>query len=250
MNTRKFSISFLKLFLALAVLVSTFAFTPAAMAQADCGDSYTVVKGDTLFKIARQCGTTVSALKRANPEIGSRNIIYPNQVLVLPGALLIGTGSTDTYIVKRGDTLLKLATRFNTTVDRLLALNTDITNRNLIYEGQRLAVPSGRTPAPDPAPGQTYVVVSGDTLRKIADRFGVTVADILKLNPTITDPNRIFPGQRIVIPEAATHYTVVRGDTLRKIASRFDTTVAKLLELNPTIKDANLIFPGQVLRVR
>jgi LysM repeat protein len=221
---------------------------PPALAASTCGERYTIIKGDTLLKIARNCGTTVSALRRANPEIRNTNLIYPNQVLVLPGAILVGTGNTDTYIVARGDTLLKLATRFNTTVDRLLELNKEITNRNVIYEGQRLAIPTSRTPAP--APGRTYVVVSGDTLRKIAERFDVTVADILRLNPDIKDPNKIYPGQKLVIPEAVTTYTVVRGDTLRKIADRFNTTIARLLDLNPTITNANLIFPGQLIRVR
>ena len=53
-----------------------------------CGTSVTVVNGDTLRKIAERCGTTVYALRRANPEIGSGDLIYPNQALLLPGAIL------------------------------------------------------------------------------------------------------------------------------------------------------------------
>ncbi|ADG82559.1 LysM peptidoglycan-binding domain-containing protein [Thermincola potens] len=45
-----------------------------------------------------------------------------------------------------------------------------------------------------------YVVKPGDTLYIIAQRFGVTVADILAVNPQIRDPNLIFPGQVIIIP--------------------------------------------------
>jgi LysM repeat protein len=247
MNTKGLSL-LLKILLVSAVLFASLPFAAPAAAQASCGDRYTVVRGDTLRKIAAACGTSVAALQRANPEITNANVISVGQVLMLPGALIRGTGSEDIYIVNKGDTLGKLATRFNTTIDRLLALNKSITNRNLIYEGQRLAVPNGNTPAP--APGQTYTVVRGDTLRSIASRFGTTVDEILKLNPDIKDANKIVVGQKIVLPSAVTTYVVVKGDTLRLIASRFNTTVAKLLELNPTIKDANLIFPGQVIKVR
>jgi LysM repeat protein len=202
-----------------------------------------------LRKIADRCDTTVDAIMRANPQIKDRNLIYPGQVFVMPGALLKGTGNVDTYIVKRGDTLNKLAVRFDTTLERLLELNKDITNANLVYEGHRLAVPAGST-IPDTGSGQVYTVVRGDTLRKIAARFETTVDEILKINPQIKNANLIYPGDKINIPDKPSTYTVVRGDTLGKIANRFGTTIAKLLELNPSIKNANLIYPGQVLKIR
>lgn len=49
----------------------------------------------------------------------------------------------------------------------------------------------------------TYIVAKGDTLGKIARRFNVTVGDILKVNPSIDDPNLIFPGQELVIPSGS-----------------------------------------------
>jgi LysM repeat protein len=247
MYPRKFSTNLIKLFIAAAVLFSTLAFAPPAAAQTSCGDRYTVVRGDTLFKIARHCGTTVNALKRANPEIKANNVIYPNQVLLLPGAIIPGTGSVDTYVVQKGDTLSKLATRFNTTTARLLELNPAITNANLIYQGQRLSIPSSRTPAPQP--GQTYVVQRGDTLRIIAARFGTTVDVLLQLNPSIKDPNKIFTGQKLTLPATVSIHIVVRGDTLRAIAAKYNTTVNRLLELNPDIKDPNVIKVGQVIRI-
>lgn len=239
----------MKLFALMAVLVATLGISSDALAQEACGDSITVVPGDNLRKIADRCDTTVDAMLRANPQIKDRNRIYPGQVFVTPGALLKGTGDTDIYIVKRGDTLNKLATRFEATIERLLALNKDITNANIIYEGQRLVVPSSST-IPDTGVGQVYTVVRGDTLRKIAAKFDTTVVEILKINPHIKDANLIYPGDKINIPAIPSTYAVVRGDTLAKIATKFGTTVAKLLELNPSIKNANLIYPGQVLNIR
>jgi len=251
MNTKKF----LQLFVLLSVLLASFASTSSAFAapalNGQCGTSVTVVSGDTLRKIADRCGTSVAALRLANLEIGWGNLIYPNQVLLLPGAILYGDNGYDTYIVARGDTLKTLANRFGTTVDILVSLNKSITNVNLIYEGQRLVVPSGRgVPVPPPpTSGQFYYAQSGDTLRKIAAKFNTTVDAILKANPQITNPNLIYVGQAISIPAGVSSYSVQRGDTLRIIANRFGTTVDSLLVLNPNIKNPNLIYVGQVIRV-
>lgn len=242
-----------------AVLVATFATTSSAFAAAGCGSSVTVVKGDTLRKIAERCGTTVSALQRANPEIGTGNLIFPGQVLQLPGAILGTDGGYFIYVVARGDTLKGLATRFSTTVDALLKSNPEITNQNLIYEGQRIKVyaapttPPPATPPPATPPAdsaQTYYVKKGDTLRKIAEKFGATVDALLKLNPGIKDPNRIYIGQALKVPSGASSYTVQKGDTLRIIAAKYGTTVDALLKLNPEIKNPNLIYVGQVIKVK
>src|SRR4030095_13266607 len=128
---------------------------------------------------------------------------------------------------------------FATTVEALLAANKDITNANVIYEGQRITVyssPSTPPPTtPPPAPGgQTYSVQRGDTLRKIAEKFGTTVDAILKFNTNITNPNVIYVAQAITLPGGLSTYIVQKGDTLRIIASRYGTTVENLLALNPT----------------
>ena len=243
----------LRSFALAALLLALFASTLPAFA-AGCGTSVTVVSGDTLKKIADRCGTTVAALRLANPEIGSGNLIYPNQVLQLPGAILGTDGGYFIYVVARGYTLKALASRFSTTVDSLLSANPAITNVNLIYEGQRLkvyvAAPPPTSPPPPPPSGQTYYVVKGDTLRKIAAKFGTTVEAILKVNPQITNPDRIYAGQAITIPAGVSNYIVQKGDTLRIIAGKFGTTVDALLAINPKITNPNLIYVGQTIRVR
>jgi peptidoglycan endopeptidase LytE len=236
------------------MLLAMFVSTSAAFA-ASCGTSVTVVSGDTLRKIADRCSITIFALQRANPEIGNGNLIYPGQVLLLPGTILGSDGGYLIYIVARGDTLRSLATRFGSTVELIMANNPSITNANLIYEGQRLTIysagPSNPPPStPPPASGQTYFVVRGDTLRIIAARFGTTVDAILRVNPQITNQNLIYVGQAISIPGAPTTYVVQRGDTLRIIANKYGTTVDALLALNPKITNQNLIYVGQVITVR
>lgn len=245
MNTKKV----FQIFILVAMLLASFATTTSAFA-AGCGSSVTVVSGDTLNKIAQRCGTTVNALKRANLELGGGNLIYPGQVLQLPGTILGTDGGYFIYLIARGDTLKGLATRFGVSVDSMLGWNPDITNVNLIYEGQRLIVyttPTTPPPAtPPPASGQTYYVQKGDTLKKIAARFNTTVDAILQLN-NIANPNVIYVGQAITLPAYISTYIVQKGDTLKIIANKYGTTVEKLLGLNPNIKNANLIYVGQVI---
>ncbi|MCK7520555.1 MAG: LysM peptidoglycan-binding domain-containing protein [Ignavibacteriales bacterium] len=90
----------------------------------------------------------------------------------------------------------------------------------------------------------------GDTLRKIAEKFGTTVDAILKLNTGITNPNLIYVGQAIKVPAGASSHVVQKGDTLRIIATKYGTTVDALLKLNPEIKNPNLIYVGQIIKVK
>lgn len=246
MNTKRF----IQLLLLLAIAISTLGMAGGALAYS-CGTSYTVQKGDTLSSIARACGTTVAALKLANPKADP--YIFEGQMLVLPGAYWDNGNDTATYIVAFGDTLKSLAARFNTTMDAIAQLS-GIANYNLIYEGQRIIVPTSMivTPPPiTPIPVDgIYIVQKGDTLRKIATRIGVTVNDILAVNPQITNPSLIFVGQAINLPVSASYYTVQSGDTMKKIATKFGTTLEMLIMLNPNITDYNKIYVGQSIRIR
>lgn len=101
-----------------------------------------------------------------------------------------------------------------------------------------------------------YVIQPGDTLTSIAARFGVTVEDIIRVNPILTDPNAIYPGQIIHIPLAgqvpvarAALYIVQPGETLTAIALRYSIPVSALLQFNPQITNPNLIYPGQIITI-
>jgi lysozyme len=235
----------------LVVLLSLLPPTSARAGSGTCGGNVTVAAGDTLRKIADRCYTTVFALQLAN-GISNPNLIYVGQVIVMPGALLKGNGVTDIYIVKRADTLKSLASDFNTDLNVLLTLNPAISNANLIYEGQRLNVPAPGSVPPTPAPtsGQIYVVQRGDTMKKIADRLGVSLETLVQANPQVANINLIYVGQRLNLPAGVSVYIVNRGDTLKQIANRFGTTLEALLSLNPEIKNANVIYVGQIIKLR
>jgi len=93
---------------------------------------------------------------------------------------------------------------------------------------------------------EIYVVQQGDTVWKIARRFGVSV-DLLVACNGLSAPGELVVGQALLILFPKTVYTVRRGDSLYSIAKRFDTTVMALLQNNPAILQANYLYPGQVL---
>ena len=98
------------------------------------------------------------------------------------------------YTVRRGDTLWAIASRYGTTVRRLAEYN-QLRNPNLIYPGQVI-----RIPCPQRVTDVEYTIRWGDTLWGIAQRYHTTVARIVSAN-RIQNPNRIFAGETILIPE-------------------------------------------------
>ena len=105
------------------------------------------------------------------------------------------------HVVRPGETLGAIAKRFGSTVAAFLAANPQVPDGDLIFPGQELTVPGsdGGEPEED-VPKIGYVVRSGDTIRKIADHFGVSLADLLAANPQIPDADRIRPGDPITVP--------------------------------------------------
>jgi uncharacterized YkwD family protein len=97
------------------------------------------------------------------------------------------------YTVKAGDTLSKIASSNGVTLSQLLSANPSITNPSLIYVGQKITIPSTKA--------VTYTVQPGDTMSGIAKRFEISLTELLKANANITDPSRIYVGQKITIPD-------------------------------------------------
>ena len=109
--------------------------------------TYTVQRGDTLSSVAVRHGVTVWALRSANGF--SSNTIYSGQKLVIPGANGAAPApaapSGKTYVVRRGDTLSKIARQYGTTSAALAQLN-GIVNPSAIYTGQDLRLSSAAPP--------------------------------------------------------------------------------------------------------
>ncbi|MBN9654040.1 LysM peptidoglycan-binding domain-containing protein [Halobacillus sp. GSS1] len=92
-----------------------------------------------------------------------------------------------------------------------------------------------------------HAVENGDSLWKIAQRYGADLNQIILLNQLNT-PDIVVIGQALVIPEPEKEYVVQPGDNLWNIASRYGVRVQDLAEKNNMANPA-LIFVGQMLLI-
>lgn len=158
--------------------------------------TYTVKPGDTLSKIARKYGTTVSNIISLNPSIKNPNLIYPGEIFTIKQSDNENVTST-VYTVVRGDTLSEIALKYDTTVSNLVKLN-NISNPNLIYPGQKIII-YNNVNLPNECGKTFYTIKRGDTLTKIAKKFDTTISAIVSLN-NIKNPNLIYAGKTIRVP--------------------------------------------------
>lgn len=172
---------------------------------------YTVVKGDTLGKIALQHNTAVKAIQRINKL--SSNTIRLGQHLLIPttaandaaDSLTEVTALNDStpsqqqvqYTIKAGDTLWDLSREFNVTVAEIAKWN-GITKNTTLKLGQKIVIlqNTADTKIAKNTRTVTYKVRQGDSLARIAQRFSISVADIVKWNQ-INKNNYIQPGQKL-----------------------------------------------------
>ncbi|HEX4064245.1 MAG TPA: LysM peptidoglycan-binding domain-containing protein [Streptosporangiaceae bacterium] len=103
----------------------------------------------------------------------------------------------NTYVVQPGDDLSTIAQKHSLTLSQLESLNPQAGHPagtfSVLWAGDILNVGSG---AP-PSAAQYYTVQGGDTLSLIAEKHGLSLAEIEALNPQIGNPNLIFPGQSV-----------------------------------------------------
>ena len=130
----------------------------------------------------------------------------------VPSPVVKNTTSYLTYTVQAGDTLWKIARKYNCSITEIMAANSDrIKNPNRIHAGWQLKIPqsgapiTGGTPdavLPENKKSGIYIVRQGDTLWKIARKYGCSVAEIISLNrELIRDPALIYSGWELKVPQ-------------------------------------------------
>ncbi len=180
---------------------------------------HVVQRGETLYRIAQQYNLSIDAIASFN-NIADPTNIQVGQRLLIPLSGNARSEIPSTHVVQPGETLKRIAAIYNLSMEELASLNS-LEDINTIYVGQvlNLAIPIAPTPAPDPtmpieptavavakASVETssttpflYTVQGGDTLFRIATRFGLTVNDLARAN-NVSDPTLIYSGQQLIIP--------------------------------------------------
>jgi len=178
---------------------------------------HTVVRGESLYTIARRYGSTVASIRQANGL--RRNLIHPGQSLVVPRLGLVARRTAPRsrravriragekiYVVRANDTLWDISRAFHVSVRRLRAANR-LSRRSLLHPRQRLVIPRASHPHRKPraivsrsaSRANLYTVHRGDTLFEIARRFGTTVRALRHANRLRS--SRIHPGDVLQIPD-------------------------------------------------
>ena len=186
---------------------------------------YVVRKGDNLSTIAKKHRVRLSELMEIN-SLNRSSVIKVGQEIKIPASGEVSSmpeqkpaehenaqvsSEAETYVVKSGDSLSRIAKRHSTTVRQLMSIN-NLKNHN-IKIGQKLIVPkaSAKKKASSAQQSQnsaaangeiTYEIKSGDTLGVIARKHGTSVSAICKRNG-ISDPRKIRAGQKIIIASTA-----------------------------------------------
>lgn len=181
---------------------------------------YVVRRGDNLSSIAKKHRVTVAELMAIN-GLSRSSVIQIGQEIKIPASGEVSappepkpsehanaqiSSETETYVVKSGDSLSRIAKKYSTSVRQLMAVN-GLKNHN-IRVGQKLLVAKGsaekaakatKAAESSAAAGEiSYEIKSGDTLGAIARKHATSVSAICKRNG-ISDPRKIRVGQKIVI---------------------------------------------------
>ena len=163
-----------------------------------------------------------------------QKLVAATAIVSTVGVGLAQIADADTYTVKKGDTLWDIAINNGTTVDQLMQDN-NLTS-SLIFPGDKLTYNTTVAQVAQAKEQGYYTVVLGDTLDKVANRFGVTVDELVKLN-NLSDPNLIYVGTvlkvdgnaaktaEVTVPKATVventpEKTVVKVDPVQTVAPK------------------------------
>lgn len=242
--------------------------------------TYRLQQGETLAQVAGRSGMTEDELRKVNGIPKGRRVLANSTLLVrstgtedqqdiaaeLANAKLQLSPTTTwrrvTYRVRSGDTLSGIARRWRITMKSIVTANRLRSDRLRVGQRLVLTVPNvprqaiASTQRSEPSQHVIHRVRAGETLSQIAERYGVSIAQLKMTNRIRT--NLIRPGQRLRIPSGAGDavpdtkiYTVKAGDTLSTIASRYGVSVVRLKRANRLSGDSlrigdRLEIPTQV----
>ena len=154
-----------------------------------------------------------------------QKLVAATAIVSTVGVGLAQIADADTYTVKKGDTLWDIAINNGTTVDQLMQDN-NLTS-SLIFPGDKLTYNTTVAQVAQAKEQGYYTVVLGDTLGKVANRFGITVDELVKLN-NLSDPNLIYVGTVLKVDVNAAKTAEVTVPKATVVENTPEKTVAKV----------------------
>ena len=154
-----------------------------------------------------------------------QKLVAATAIVSTVGVGLAQIADADTYTVKKGDTLWDIAINNGTTVDQLMQDN-NLTS-SLIFPGDKLTYNTTVAQVAQAKEQGYYTVVLGDTLGKVANRFGITVDELVKLN-NLSDPNLIYVGTVLKVDGNAAKTAEVTVPKATVVENTPEKTVAKV----------------------
>ena len=232
--------------------------------------AYTVKKGDSLWAISKRYNVSLNELYAAN-NLNKNSVLKIGQQIQIPvegGTATVTTVAadayqpsdynmaTETYTVKGGDNLSKIAVKYNTSVRALKAANNKTSD--LIRVGEKLMIPvagtsSGCSTVTAPAPvaaveasaisaDGTHIVKAGEYPATIARQYGMTASELLAING-ITDPRKMQIGQKLKVsstdsaPNIVTKPATVAAEEPAVVASSDGPIEIRVVDADPLVEE-------------
>jgi LysM repeat protein len=224
-----------------------------------------VAKGETVYSISQKYDVEEREIYRLNPD--ARNGVQTNSVLILPTS---SKGNTEgvtfkTHRVKKRETLFSIAQQYNVSQDELKKYNKELYARQL-KTGEKIRIPiAQKTTNPGeketgPTKGGNFgrhTVLPKETIFGIARKYGISVAELKKLNPGLDQNLPIgtilkVPEQSVVESAAIEDdqfefYEVQPKEGFFRIKEKFGLTQEQVIELNPYAKEG--LKEGMILKI-
>ncbi len=228
--------------------------------------THRVKVGETIESIAKTYMVTPFDIYALNPD--TKTSLEPNIVLIIPKSRILDTPIESqttkllgykTHKVKRRETLYSISKKYNVTVADLKKHNNRLYSENL-QKGDKIKIPNYSNVRTSTNLGntiKTYQVLPKEGKWRVAYKFGITVAELEKLNPKMSDtlklgesvnvPN-IANNEEKVIDEEYGYYTVIPREGFLALERKLGLTQVEIENLNPELKSSGL-KAGMIIKV-
>ncbi len=224
--------------------------------------SHNVKKGETIYSIAKQYGVSESLLYQLNPDV--KNGIKTGDFLIVTAQRSVVLKDLRKHRVKRKETIKSIALKYNITEDDLKKYNKNLYARE-VKKGEKLNIPvfgktaiNTETIEVEKDTVSKHIVLPKETKYGIARKYGISIAELEQLNPTMGEslqigeeivvPNKVISDDSTIIEEANFEYYVVQPkEGFFRLKVKLGLSQEEIVSLNPYAKDG--LKEGMILKI-